>query len=432
MVTVYVGMSADLIHSGHVNIIQKAAEYGEVTVGLLTDSAIATYKRVPVLDFTQRQAVVSAIKGVARVVEQKEWDYRPNLVKFKPQFVIHGDDWKTGVQAKVRQDVIQTLSEWGGELIEVPYTKNISSTKLIQAKLANGITPDARRCSLSRILKAKPISRFLDVHNALSGLIVEHATGDRDGIPYQFDGMWGSSLTDSTAKGMPDIEAVDVTSRLGTLSQILEVTTKPVIFDGDTGGLTEHFRFTVRSLERLGVSAVIVEDKEGLKKNSLFGTDVEQTQADPLQFAKKIRFGLDSCVTDDFMVICRIESLILGKGVKDALRRAEIYLDHGASGIMIHSKSETPDELFEFMQHYNRLPNRAPLVVVPSTLPAVHDSVWEDAGVNILIYANHLLRSVYPAMSSTANRILSAGKTEACEPDLMPISDILNLIPGTR
>lgn len=431
--TVYVGMSADLVHPGHLSILKTAEKYGEVMVGLLSDKAIASYKRIPYMEYEQRKQVIESIKGVARVVIQETLDYVPNLREYKPAYVVHGDDWKEGVQRETRQRVIDTLAEWGGQLVEVPYTKGISSTALQNALKEVGTTPDIRRSRLRRLLQVKPILRFLDLHNALSGLIIENTyVSMPDGTQSEFDGMWGSSLTDSTAKGKPDIEAVDVSARMTTLNEVLEVTTKPIIYDGDTGGQPEHFVFTVRTLERLGVSAVIIEDKTGLKKNSLFGNDVTQTQDEIPAFCEKIRMGKKAQATDDFMIIARIESLILDKGVDDAMERAQAYLDAGADGIMIHSRRKSPDEIFEFCDRYAKLPNRKTLVAVPSSYNAVTEDELAARGVNVVIYANHLLRSAYPAMVNTAKSILTHQRSAECDAQLLPIKDILELIPGTK
>jgi phosphoenolpyruvate mutase len=429
---VYVGMSADLIHPGHLNILRAAARYGEVTVGLLTDKAIASYKRIPYMEYEQRKEVTENIKGVFRVVPQDTLDYVPNLRKYKPDYVVHGDDWKEGVQRETRQRVIEALADWGGVLVEVPYTKGISSTQLNNALKEIGTTPELRLKSLRRMLQAKPMVRFLDIHNALSGLIIEHAYIEDPEGRREFDGMWGSSLTDSTAKGKPDIEAVDVSARMTTLNEILEVTTKPIIYDADTGGQTEHFQFTVRTLERLGVSAAIIEDKTGLKKNSLFGTEVPQTQDTIEGFCHKIREGKKAQATDDFMIIARIESLILEKGVDDAFERAKAYLEAGADGIMIHSRQKLPDEIFDFCERYNSLPNRKMLVAVPSSYNQVTEEELQEKGVNVVIYANQLLRSAYPAMMETAKSILTHHRSSECDQRMLSIKEILELIPGTK
>lgn len=429
---VYVGMSADLVHPGHLNVIKEAAKLGQVTIGLLTDEAIATYKRVPFMTFEQRLQVIENIKGVDRVIPQSTLDYVPNLELVKPDYVVHGDDWKEGVQKQTRQRVIDCLAQWGGELVEVPYTQGISSTQLHKAMKEIGTTPQIRLKSLKRLLAVKPLVRFLDIHNALSGLIIENTKVMTKSGPREFDGMWGSSLTDSTAKGKPDIEAVDVSSRMSTLNEVLEVTTKPIIYDGDTGGKTEHFTFTVKTLERLGVSAVIIEDKTGLKKNSLFGTEVAQTQDSIESFCHKIVAGKNAQATDDFMIIARIESLILGKGVEDAFERARAYLEAGADGIMIHSREKTPDEIFAFCKLYNQLPNRKVLVAVPSSYNSVYESELIENGVNVVIYANQLLRSAYPAMCETAKSILQHGRSKEVDGNMMPIKEILELIPGGK
>lgn len=426
-------MSADLVHPGHLNIIKKGVELGDVIIGLLTDKAIASYKRVPFMTYEQRKVILENIKGVKEVVPQETLDYVPNLEKYRPDYVVHGDDWKEGVQAKTRQRVIDCLKAWSGELVEVPYTKGVSSTKFHEAMKEIGTTPDVRLRSFKRMIEAKPIVRLLEVHSGLTGLIIEKtAYDDPERGKQEFDGMWASSLTDSTAKGKPDIEAVDVSSRVSTLNDILEVTTKPIVYDGDTGGKTEHFVFTVKTLERLGVSAVIIEDKTGLKKNSLFGTEVEQTQDSIEAFSHKISEGKKAQATRDFMIIARIESLILGKGVDHAFERAEAFLKAGADGIMIHSRDKSPDEVFEFCRRYNQLPNRKPLIAVPSSYNHVTEEELAEHGVNVVIYANHLVRSAYPAMMETAQTILKHRRSSEADDKMMKIKEILELIPGGK
>ncbi|WP_435114224.1 phosphoenolpyruvate mutase [Candidatus Pelagibacter bacterium nBUS_36] len=430
--TVYVAMSADLVHPGHLNIINRASKLGTLIIGLLTDNAIASYKRVPVMEYKDRFKIISSIKGVSNVIKQETHDYTNNLKKIKPDFVVHGDDWKQGIQSNVRNKVIKELKKWGGKLVEFSYTKGISSSKLISLHKEIGTTPDIRRKQLKRILSAKKLSRFLDIHNGLSGLIVENTKVQIKGKIEEFDGMWGSSLTNSTAKGKPDIEAVDFTERLQLLNEVLEVTTKPIIYDGDTGGKIEHFIFTVKTLERLGVSAIIIEDKIGLKKNSLFGTSVKQQQDTPSSFSKKIKAGKNAQATDEFMIIARVESLILNKGIKDALQRAKKYINAGADGIMIHSRRNNPSEIFEFCKFYNKFKTRRPLVIVPSSFSQVTEEKLSRAGANIVIYANHLLRSVYPNMVDTAKSILKNKRAYQIEKKLLSIKDILELIPGTK
>lgn len=428
---VYVGMSADLIHPGHLNIIKTARDHGDVVIGLLTDKAIASYKRLPYMTFEQRKIVMENIAGVTKVIPQETLDYVPNLKFLKPDYVVHGDDWKSGVQQATRQRVIDTLKEWGGELIEVPYTEGVSSTQFNKALKEIGTTPQIRMQRLRRLIENKSIVRVMEAHNGMTGLIVEHTSVKSEkGETKEFDAMWLSSLTDSTAKGKPDIEAVDVTSRLQTIHDILEVTTKPIIYDGDTGGKTEHFVFTVKTLERLGVSAVIIEDKIGLKKNSLFGTDVEQTQDSIPDFCHKIKEGKKAQITENFMIIARIESLILGKGMDDAVARARAFLDAGADGIMIHSRQKSPAEVLEFCKIYNTIENRKPLVVVPSSYNTIYEKELAEAGCNIVIYANHLLRSAYPAMLHTAETILKNERSSEVDSQMMSINNILTLIPG--
>jgi phosphoenolpyruvate phosphomutase len=432
MKTVYVGMSADVVHNGHINILREASKLGEVTVGVLTDSAVASYKRLPYLTFEERVAVVEGLKGVAKVVPQETLDYRPNLRAFRPDIVVHGDDWKTGVQASVRDQVIETLSEWGGTVVDVPYTHGVSSTRVNDALKAQGVTPDRRRGQLKRLLTARKLIRVLETHSGISSLIAENLEVDVNGSKRSFDGFWSSSLTDSTNKGKPDIEAVDTTDRVGTISSIFEVTTKPMIYDGDTGGRIEHFVFTVRTLERLGVSAVVIEDKTGLKKNSLFGTEVDQTQDGVVDFCEKIKAGKNAQVSDDFMLIARCESLILDKGMDDAVARCRAYLEAGADGIMIHSRKEDGQEILDFCEHYQEFGSGRPLVVVPSSFDRITESEFEKAGVNVVIYANHMFRAAYPAMLNVAKKILTNERAFEARPDCLSIKDILEMIPGTK
>lgn len=432
MKKVYVGMSADLLHHGHLNILRIARELGEVTVGVLTDRAIASYKRLPFLGFDERRAIIENIKGVVSVVPQETLDYVPNLRALRPDYVVHGDDWKTGPQRETRERVIAVLREWGGELVEPEYTAGISSTKLIQGMREIGTTPQVRMRRLRRQLAAKGMVRAMEAHNGLSGLIVENTTHRQDGRQEEFDAVWLSSLTDSTAKGRPDTELVDRTSRLQTMNEILEVTIKPVIFDGDTGGPTEHFTFLVKTLERLGVSAVIIEDKVGLKRNSLFGTEVEQLLDSVEGFSAKISAGKKAQVTDDFMVIARIESLIAGQGMDEALKRAEAYIAAGADGIMIHSREKDGREIAEFCARYATLERRVPLVAVPTAYNHLTEEELRAMGFQIVIYANHLIRSAYPAMKRTAERILAHRRSLEVDDDCIAIKDIINLIPGSH
>ena len=428
--TVYIGLSADLIHQGHLNIIAEGRKLGKVTVGLLTDEAIASYKRLPLIAFNERKLIVENLKGVDKVIPQTTLDYVPNLKQVKPDFVVHGDDWKTGVQKKVRQYVIETLSEWGGQLVEPKYTEGISSTDLISAVKAQGITPGKRMGTLRRLITSKPVVRILEAHNGLTGLIVEKTSIEKNGRKIEFDGIWESSLTDSTSKGKPDTELVDFSSRFNTIEEILEVTTKPIIVDGDTGGRIDHFKFRVKTLERLGVSAIIIEDKIGDKRNSLFGTTVPQKQDTIEHFSQKIHEGKKSQITSDFMIIARIESLILKKGMEDALLRAKSYIDAGADGIMIHSKEKDGKEIIEFCDKYKKFKTKVPLIVVPSTYAHMIESELQALGVNVIIYANHLLRSAYPAMVDSAKSILQNSRSkEASDQYCMSIKDIITLIP---
>jgi len=427
---VYIGMSADLIHQGHLNIIAEGRKLGKVIIGLLTDEAIASYKRLPLIAFDERKLIVENMKGVEKVVPQSTLDYVPNLKEIKPDFVVHGDDWKSGVQKEVRKRVLKTIAEWGGELVEPKYTEGISSTDLIAAVKAQGITPGKRMKTLRRLIDVKPIVRILEAHNGLTGLIVEKTSIEKDGKKIEFDGIWESSLTDSTAKGKPDTELVDFSSRFSTIEEILEVTTKPIIVDGDTGGRIDHFKFRVKTLERLGVSAIIIEDKVGDKRNSLFGTTVPQQQDSIEHFSQKIHEGKQSQVTTDFMIIARVESLILKKGMADALKRAEAYISAGADGIMIHSKEKDGKEIIEFCEKFRNFETKVPLIVVPSTYSHMTESDLQELGISVIIYANHLLRSAYPSMINAAQSILENSRSqEASDEYCMSIKDIITLIP---
>jgi phosphoenolpyruvate phosphomutase len=427
---VYIGMSADLIHQGHLNVIAEGCKLGKVIIGLLTDEAIASYKRLPLIAFNERKLIVENLKGVEKVVPQTSLDYVSNLKAIKPDYVVHGDDWKSGVQKEVRKRVLETIAEWGGELVEPKYTEGISSTDLIAAVKAQGITPGKRMKTLRRLIDVKPIVRILEAHNGLTGLIVEKTSINKDGKNIEFDGIWESSLTDSTAKGKPDTELVDFSSRFSTIEEILEVTTKPIIVDGDTGGRIDHFKFRVKTLERLGVSAIIIEDKIGDKRNSLFGTTVAQEQDTIEHFSQKIHEGKRSQVTEDFMIIARVESLILQKGMNDALKRADAYIGAGADGIMIHSKEKDGKEIIEFCEKFEKFETKVPLIVVPSTYAHMNESELEKLGVNVIIYANHLLRSAYPAMVDTAKSILQNSRSkEASDKYCMSIKDVISLIP---
>lgn len=425
---VYVAMSADIIHPGHLNIIKEAAKLGDVTVGVLTDAAIASYKRLPYMNYEQRAAVVAALKGVTCVIPQEQLDYIPNLLKLKPDFVVHGTDWREGVQAKTRQGVIDTLAQWGGRLVEPEYTPGISSTQLNKAIREVGTTPDIRRARLRRLLNAKPIVRILEAHSGLTGLIVENTTVKKNNRKYEFDGMWLGSFADSVIKGKPDTESVDVTSRLRTLNDILEITTKPVIYDGDSGGNSEQFAFLVRSLERLGVSAVVIGDKIG-QRHGLVG-DAALPQVDVDGFSRKIHDGKAAQITDDFMVIARCESLVSGNGEEDALARCRAYLEAGADGILIQSKAETPNEVLSFAKRFRaEVSADKPLVVMPTTYPQITESELAAAGINIVIYANHLIRAAFPAMRRCAERILECDRAKEADVEIcQQLNSVADLI----
>ena len=432
MKTVYVSTSSDVLHEGILNVINHAAELGEVVVGVLSDEVIASYKRVPLMNQESRMQVYASLKGVSRVVAQDTLSYKTVLEELKPDYVVHGDDWRTGAQSAVRQEVIDLLAQWGGELVEIPYTTGISATGLETSLRSYAASPDIRRGALRRLLKLKPCLSIIEASNGISGLIVENASvpDPETGGVRTFDGMWVSSLCDSTFKGKPDIELVDFTSRLNTIEEILEVTTKPIILDGDTGGKPEHFAHNVRTLERVGVSAIIVEDKTGLKQNSLFGTDVPQIQDDPYAFAENLAAGKRAQRSRDFMIFARIESLIAGAGVDDALMRAAIYIEKGGvDGIMIHSKQKDGQEVFDFMARFREQWPDIPIILVPTTYNQFTEAEFAARGANIVIHANHLLRAAYRAMSETAECILEHGRSKEADDLCIPIKQVLTLIP---
>ena len=428
MKTAYTCFCTDVIHEGHLNIIANARKYGRVVVGCLSDKALIRYNRFPTVSQENRLKLYRSLDGVDEVVIQDDMLYDDVITLIKPDYVIHGDNWKEGPESAIRKHVDELVSAYGGEIIDVPYTYSDKVKKIdlvLRAKLA---MPEYRRKRLRDLIKMTPIVKAMEAHSGLTGLIVEKTVVEVDGKLDQFDAMWISSLCDSTAKGKPDIELVDMTSRFRTIDDITEVTTKPIIFDGDTGGLTEHFVYTIRSLERMGVSAVIIEDKKGLKKNSLFGTEVQQTQATIEEFCEKIRAGKEAQLTEDFMIIARIESLILEKGMEDALARARAFVEAGADGIMIHSRKKDPAEIIEFCDKFRAEDSTTPIVVVPSSFNSITEEELADHGVNIVIYANQLTRAAFPAMKKTAEDILKHHRAMEVDDSLMSIKEIITLI----
>lgn len=428
MKSVYACFSTDVIHEGHLHIIQEAQAYGELTIGVLTDEALIKFDRFPTITFDERFQMMQKLDGVAHVVAQSTVSYTENLQKLKPDYVIHGDNWKTNEQKIIRDNVLKVLSTWGGQLIEVPYTRTEKVQhiyKVMHDKLA---MPEFRRKRLRQLLQLRPIVKALEVHSGITALIAEKTIVQNKEELDQFDAMWISSLCDSTAKGKPDIELVDMSSRIRTIDDVMDVSTKPIILDGDTGGLIEHFVYNVRTLERLGVSAIIIEDKTGLKKNSLFGNDVEQTQDSIAHFCEKIKAGKQAQLSEDFMIIARIESLILEKGIADALQRAYAYVAAGADGIMIHSRQKTPDEIFAFCDAFRQKDKNTPIVVVPTSYHSVLEEQLAAHGINIVIYANQLTRSAFPAMQETAASILKHHRAKEADAQLMSIKDIITLI----
>lgn len=428
MKTVYACFCTDIIHEGHLNLIKEANKYGEVTIGVLSDSAMVKYNRFPTITIQERVDMVKGLSGVANVIVQDEIMYDKVFGQLHPDYVVHGDNWSSDSMKAIKNNILELTKKYGGELVEVPYTWNAIVSKLDKQMREKLAMPEFRRGRLRKALKMVPIVKAIEVHSGLTGLIAEKTVVGQDGVIDQFDAMWISSLCDSTNKGKPDIELVDMTSRFRTIDDVTEVTTKPIIFDGDTGGMTEHFVYTVRSLERMGVSAVIIEDKAGLKKNSLFGTEVEQTQDTIEHFCEKIAAGKSAQLSEDFMIIARIESLILEKGMNDALERARAFVKAGADGIMIHSRRKEPDEILEFCDKFRVEDKDTPIVVVPSSYNVITEEELAEHGANICIYANQLLRAAVPAMENAARSILMHHRAKEIDSELLSIKKIITLI----
>ena len=427
--TVYMCFSTDTLHGGHISIIQKAQRLGKVIIGVLSDETVTSYKRFPLVPASERKVLFEHVAGIYRVVEQKTLSYKENLEKYRPDIVVHGDDWISGFQRPIRDEVTSILATYGGRLVEFPYSADPKYKAIEDRARAELSLPDVRRARLRKALQMKGLVTVMEAHSGITGLIVEKTVVHENGGSKQFDAMWVSSLCDSTAKGKPDIELVDMTSRFRTIDDIMEVTTKPIIFDGDTGGLTEHFVYTVRSLERMGVSMIIIEDKTGLKKNSLFGTEVEQTQDSIENFSAKIKAGKAAQKTQDFMICARIESLILERGMEDALERAFAFTEAGADAIMIHSRKKDPSEIKEFIEKFRAKDQQTPIVLVPTSFNTVYEEEWKELGANIIIYANQLTRTGFPAMQDAAETILRTHRAKECDDKCMSIKDIITLIP---
>ena len=430
---IYIGLSLDIIHHGHINLINKSCKLGNLIVGLLTDNAIGEHKKIPLLDYNSRKKILENLKGIYKIVPQKEWNYSSNILKYKPDIMVHGDDWNlTDSGRKLKSDALRALNKINSKLVEIPYTKNISSTFLQEEMFNTGLINSGRQSYFKRLIRTNKICRILETHSPLSALIAEKIyIKNKNGKKIEFDGFWSSSLTDSTLKGKPDIEVLDIKERLSNILDIFDVTTKPLIMDIDTGGKPEHFEINIKSLESSGISAVIMEDKKGLKKNSLFGVNVKQEQETIKEFSKKISLGKKAS-QKNIMIIARIESLILNKPVSDALKRSESYLNAGADAIMIHSKNKSPNEIFNFSNRFRKNFDNIPLVVVPSSFNKVKEQNLIDNGFDVVIYANHMLRASYPAMKKVAKEILKNGRSYESDKFLLSIKDILNLIPGTK
>ena len=428
MKKVYTCFCTDVIHEGHINVINEAKKYGYVIVGVLTDQEMIKYNRFPLKTTDERIKMCKALPGVDEVIVQDSLMYDRVIEQIHPDYIVHGNNWDDDALKAIRDNICSLTKKYGGELIEVPYTYNEKVAKIDRQMREKLAMPELRRARLRKLLNLGVTVKTCEVHSGLTGLIAEKTIVANGAEVNQFDAMWISSLCDSTDKGKPDIELVDMTSRFRTIEDVTEVTTKPIIFDGDTGGMTEHFVYTVRSLERLGVSAVIIEDKTGLKKNSLFGTEVSQTQDSIEHFSEKIAAGKRAQLSDDFMIIARCESLILEKGMEDALERCHAYVKAGADGIMIHSRKKEPAEIVEFCDKFRMDDKSTPIVVVPSSFNSITEDELAAHGVNIVIYANQLMRAAFPAMENAAKSILINHRAQEIDSELLPIKQIITLI----
>lgn len=431
MKKVYLNVSTDILHYGHIELMKKAACLGELMVGVLTDDVVAQYRQVPLVSYEKRKEMISQLSFVKEVVKQDTLSYEDIIKKYHPDIIVHGDEWKSGSKSRIRKELLELLQKYGGELVEFPYTEDETINALESGVFRRYAVPEIRRGMLKRLLQLKKSLSVMEAHDGLTGLVVENAKAvSEDGVERHFDAMWISSLCDSAVRGKPDIELIDWSSRIDRINEIMEVTTKPIIVDGDTGGLPEHFVYNIQTLERMGVSAIIIEDKTGLKKNSLFGTEVKQVQEDPEIFGEKIRRGKQALQTEDFMIFARIESLILEKGMEDALLRARTYIESGADGIMIHSRKNTPDEVFEFCRLLREEYSDIPIVAVPTSYNKIKEKILEEHGINVIIHANHLLRSAFPIMKQTAEFILEDGCSgERADKNCMPIKEVISFIP---
>lgn len=440
MKSVYVCMVADMFHAGHMNIINEASKLGKVTVGLLTDEAVVAYKRLPHQDFNQRKVVVENLKGVDRVVAQHQLDYRPNLRKFKPDIVVHGDDWRQGTLNKTRQQVIETLKEWGGELVEVPYTKGISSTKLNNEVKKKGVTPGTRLKRFKRLIDSKKMVRIIDTHSGLSGLVAEHAHTAVNGVKREFDAMWLSEACDMTTKGKTGKAHIEFSTRLQTLNDILEVTTKPVIFDGQSCAKPDRIGEMVRTLERLGVSAMVVGDRSPVEDPR---HSTEDPAVDGLPSVETVCAGIETGkaarLTDDFMMITGVNSDMLNQSIPDAIARSQAYIDAGADGILLHTRDCEPERVIEFCEAYHESCSsdggsvrKVPLFVIPAWADAIPENDLAQAGVNVVVYDHHLLRSAYPAMMKAAKSILDDEGAHKAKEEMVPAGEFETLVSKIR
>jgi len=282
---------------------------------------------------------------------------------------------------------------------------------------------------LKKLIEEKGFVRLIEVHNGLSALIAQMCSVKKEENVIEYDGFWESSFTDSASKGIPDAEIVGYDSRLVTIDEILNVTSKPMIIDGDTGGSAAQFEYLVRKLGRLGVSGIIIEDKMFPKRNSL-DKDAKQILEDPEVFSQKIQRGQEVKLGEDFFIIARIESLIAGRSLNDAVSRARQYIIAGADGIMIHSKKDTPNDILSFASEYEKicieLKRRPILVCVPTTYNLITDKELHDHGFNVIIHANQMLRAAHKSMKKVSEVMLRNDRGFEAEALCSPVSEVFS------
>jgi len=421
--TVYVGMVGDMLHVGHINILKTAARLGRVTVGVLTDRAVVGYKRLPLLAFEDRVRVVESIADVAAVVPQKTLSYVENLRALRPDYVVHGDDWRYGDQvSRARAEVIATLGEWGGELVEVAYTKGISSTAIHRSGAADALFSGTRQGRLRRLLAAKPTLRIVEAHSGLSAKIAAEVRGP-DGAT-GFDAVWQSGLTDAIHRGKSDGGAVDRGRRLQAVEEILDAGPLPLIYDGRAAGRPETVFDLTRALDKAGVSALCLGDR----------SDPDRTgpEMSPAETVAQIEAVRAACPTGAVMAISRIVVAAPGNGgsgaLDRALDRALALLEAGSDAVMFDSAADTAEPILDIAARLRRQRRDVPLFAAQSDRWGAPIHRFENAGIDAVVYETHLLRATVAPMRRAATALLAEGTGPA--PDLTPLPELRGLFPS--